>query len=826
MDNTLTQMGFMVDNSPPEMAPDNEDDGYEEAAEKRRKRRRKTTGDKPSPTPQFHTQTISQVIRSFTSSHKENLEPDLYNVSCSPPAHYQTSAPLRGKPVCPDKESQPRATSPRFRVLPRKSSQSGDSLMLGLMLPPQTPHQKRTLEVPSSQSPATPLSHHSQHFSSRYPLQDKTANIPINFNVHRGSHSPSEPRSDEQASPATPKSPKPARVPLSINQDQDRGPKSENDEPLTALETKPLETTLFWNPRRNAQASPERLPKLEIKDTYDTAIDTSQITQMPSSPAIQRSGSAKIVRFQVPSDSDEIVTPLVPIAEELASDVTLVPMSTRPVKTEILDSDAESEDEEEWAKEEPTPKPLAPPQKQHCGKDMDDVTPRDLFEEDSLQASYNQSSDLISDPKEPLELPENSSRKYEAAKSQAKVRTNRDYEESNYGDLGAETQFQMDRLASSSHINLQDEVLVGEEEETEEVSQESGHEKTQAMETQRIATQYMREMPARTAESDVFICMSGAEVTTILDRTRNHLIRNWKLLPMVCRIWLYETQPVSTVQYMAEISPAKRPNQLPDHGLGNIAFNARPANTTYNAYEIIQLYELLDPVPLDVLIEKGWFEAPPKRWAKVAPAVIDELVCNLKPPLFQIEDEEPLPSSETDTQQLAGQLSSNIQQFTQLRDTHSAPGIVSSGRFRLAGTWSPYAGISSGKEREAADEEPELPPLSQATTVDLTQTQTPRTRGDSVEFIMESPTRPTPIEIPSSTPLQLPRHRTPILNRESNPEPVPESLVPYSMASSQLQLLTKSQLLGNSLLQDSIPGPPEYVADSEDDDYDNDDDLE
>jgi len=94
---------------------------------------------------------------------------------------------------------------------------------------------------------------------------------------------------------------------------------------------------------------------------------------------------------------------------------------------------------------------------------------------------------------------------------------------------------------------------------------------------------------------------------------------------------------------------------------------------------------------------------------------------------------------------------------------------------------------------------------SQAETVDLSQWQTPRRHHSAADIVFESPTRP----LFSSTPLSLPTPR----DREMIG---PDSLVPYSMNSSQL--LTKSQMLPEGLLYDSAPGFPLCIQDSDEED--------
>jgi len=442
--------------------------------------------------------------------------------------------------------------------------------------------------------------------------------------------------------------------------------------------------------------------------------------------------------------------------------------------------------------------------------------------------------------------------------------------ESNYGDIGEETQFQanrvVDRLTSSPNgpslpketqpeESIEKNVIeAGQVTDTQLIAPETIVEKTQMMETQRITSNHLQAMAPRTANSDVFVSMPPQTLTSILSRTRTHETRNWALPPGVVRLWIYETKPVCALKYMCSIGPALRPGQITDEtGLGNREFNKKSERGNWRAYEIMAIYELLDPMELAVLLQREWFKQPPRTFSRVGPAVADELVGNLKPPLFdkmEVEEEPGLnpqtpPSSQTDTQEAEAQLLNTIKQYTRPGEALSGA-AVSQFIKPEPQTQQEFPPIIPSSQDEAALEEEiegsRLPlPPSQATTVDLSQTQTPRRHHprsyhqqqspslcfheDDDEIILESPTRPVPSSTPAridSTPIQLPRLHNYRANRSGaeTEMQVSEPPVAHSMASSQF--LTRSQLLSESLLQDSIPGPPPFVGDSE---YEDDEEL-
>jgi hypothetical protein len=242
---------------------------------------------------------------------------------------------------------------------------------------------------------------------------------------------------------------------------------------------------------------------------------------------------------------------------------------------------------------------------------------------------------------------------------------------------------------------------------------------------------------------------------------------------------------------------------LDERGLGNADFNKKPAASSEYAYEILDLYELANPRSLAELKEVGWLKGPPQKMAWVRPAVLDDLMGNLKPPVFtRLHAEESQSSPSTDTREAEAQLLSTTQQFTQLATSEqvsSTPAVEDDENEFTYNT-----NDIPSTETQPQHETPHRIRPSQAETVDLSQSETPRHHA-LPDVIWESPTRP----VPSSTP-QLP---TPFPKTASIRS---ESVVPFSMASSQF--MTKSQMLPDSLLNERVPAPPDLIQDSDEED--------
>jgi hypothetical protein len=531
-----------------------------------------------------------------------------------------------------------------------------------------------------------------------------------------------------------------------------------------------------FNTNLKRRGSLQKLPELEIEERVNSAADSSQLNPIPSTPS-KRSSPAKSVRFSIPAVDETTDEEIGTASPSIKKESTPFPAS----QVALLDIDDQDQDEAEGGvsspliKMEPTPNPAS--------------------QASTGQSAKNEIED--SDEGSDDEMEEGNADETTSAEEVDKT-----HPETCYGEFGTETQIEAEKLFESPVLSGAVTATQIEEGLAGETVEEKTQGMTQGMESQRLSVQHVNAMAPRTVDSDIFVSIHPQYVTNIVNRTKNHEFRNWEFKETVVRIWIYETSPVQTLKYMAEIGPAKRPGEIRDEsGLGNAAFNAR-TGPNWRAYEILRLYELADPIPLSKLKSNEWFKAPPQKFAWVRPAVLGELMGNLKPPLFDNteESDEPIESS-MDTQDAEAQLLNNIHQFTQPAPHSNHP-------------TSPILGVKpevhetvAHMEQKTPRNRTQFPPLfSQASTVDLSQTQTP-SHQPLAEVIWESPTRP----IPSSTPLKLPTLRSDGAERHG-----PESIAAFSMASSQL--LTKSQMLSDGLLNESILGPPPIIMDSDEDD--------
>lgn len=203
--------------------------------------------------------------------------------------------------------------------------------------------------------------------------------------------------------------------------------------------------------------------------------------------------------------------------------------------------------------------------------------------------------------------------------------------------------------------------------------------KSQAFESQRVPFEMIRQMAPQTDRSDVIMSIHPEHVQRITDGTKTHEFRNYRLPQTVARMWIYITHPVQQLKYMAVISGFKLPGEIAaeDPGVGNKVFNE--GEGTKYAYELKQVYQLNNPVSLQRMKENGWVEQAPQKYEYVPPAVLGELMGNLRCALFEEHEHGEASGSQsqgeggvTVSQELAEQLRSDIVQ-TQLRPQPSSP---------------------------------------------------------------------------------------------------------------------------------------------------------
>lgn len=356
---------------------------------------------------------------------------------------------------------------------------------------------------------------------------------------------------------------------------------------------------------------------------------------------------------------------------------------------------------------------------------------------------------------------------------------------------------------------------------------------TQPLESQRVPLATLQSLPPASARTDVLLPLSQDIIDDVLEGYQADLILNFKIPAQVVRFWLYDGE---LLRFMACADPGR--------------VTEGPAWR----YHLTQVYELNNPVEGDDMREEGWIDGDVGRYVYFPPAVVGQLLWNLRHALFkeassqdeptQILDEDdsgrvdlfanssqPLPEDKRPTptpsmsvsQQVEAQLKTDFAQSTQFPTsddilvpstpeeenndkqnttpptTHvaSSPSTIKPPPRRTPYTASSYR--ASRPSLSSASKQPAVRP-SQATTA--SQASTPEKQHSS------SIRRPP---LHSSSSIGLPES---LLDADDEDDAL--RLPPgYNPGSSQL--LSKSQMLPDSLLRDDARVPPE-IWDSDEDD--------
>lgn len=247
--------------------------------------------------------------------------------------------------------------------------------------------------------------------------------------------------------------------------------------------------------------------------------------------------------------------------------------------------------------------------------------------------------------------------------------------------------------------------------------------KSQAFESQRVPFEIIQQMAPQTDRSDVIISADFDEVKRITDGACTHIFRDLRIPRQVVRVWIYTTAPVCQLEYMAAISEWKMPGDIKtnDTGVGTVQFNAN-AGTKY-AYELLQVYELNNPVSLQRMKADGWVEQAPSATGitYIPPGPLGALMGNLKWELFEEHGDERRshsPEAVTVSQEVEEQLKSDIEHCTQLMRRRPASSFVNQ--------QSP-----SQRLEEQRDDEHTIVPSSQNTIEDRIRATPMRTKFSS-----------------------------------------------------------------------------------------------
>lgn len=348
---------------------------------------------------------------------------------------------------------------------------------------------------------------------------------------------------------------------------------------------------------------------------------------------------------------------------------------------------------------------------------------------------------------------------------------------------------------------------------------------SQPLESQRVPISILQSLPPHTARSDVLLPVGAPSLAALLGGHRVHVRVPFKIPDQVVRFWLLDG---ALLRHMACVDA---PGEAARDGDGNAGWR----------YYVRQVYELNNPVEEDDMREEGWVDGPVAKYVYLPPAVVGQLLWNLRHALFRDDADEaaergdgdgarerqrrlargdtPASDDVTVSQQVAAQIRSDIAHSTQFVPSTQGDdngggggddGLGEAGE-RLPPSSSAPCQPPSWPAAATLATSPCLPPPppparpSQATTA--SQSSTP-------ERQQHHPAGRRSLGSANLLPLldhyHLHRRRRHHDGAASSPPSLPEM--------SASQLLSKSQLLSESLVRDHSPPPPPEIWNSDDDD--------
>lgn len=384
---------------------------------------------------------------------------------------------------------------------------------------------------------------------------------------------------------------------------------------------------------------------------------------------------------------------------------------------------------------------------------------------------------------------------------------------------------------------------------------------TQFIESQRVPLAVIQSLGGVSSQTDAFLITPSSQLDDLISGHRVDLSLPFRIPDCAVRFWLFDG---TMLRYMACV------------GAGVQAANQW-------MYEVGQMYELNNPLDKESIDDEEWFAKLPPRYGFLPPAIVSQLLSNLKHALFDT-DEDNISTQGTTQYPSSPVIHRNSQRSPPKRAAAAAAGrnrttattVIPSGSFSSAS-------VSQQLEAQLRSETEQYTQIAPASDDDVLVPSTPIHDRTPRPTTVASPPPPPPAFTPrplpppssssqrrrsnwtntatSKTPIQ--RRQPPIQASQAttasqasspeNPLPLPPPPPPPSTSSAQTrrpplpqssslvfqdissssphinnsnnsnslgnasvsQLLTKSQMLSDSLLQDDVRVPTLEIWDSE-----------
>lgn len=309
--------------------------------------------------------------------------------------------------------------------------------------------------------------------------------------------------------------------------------------------------------------------------------------------------------------------------------------------------------------------------------------------------------------------------------------------------------------------------------------------RSQPPESQRVPAAVLRSLPPHTARSDAVLPVGDAALAALLGAGpgARHVDTLARMPDQVVRLWLLARR---RLRYVACVGPpAARPAAGPAAGWRRA---------------VSQVYELNDPVDADDMRRHGWVDGPVARYAFLPPAVVGRLLWNLRHALFGDDGDD-------DDDDDAGV------DHAEVNHAHEPP--------RRPSPSSSDADAAAPKTPAVAAPRPPPSPLARPST-----SPPPPPPPQPFRPRLSQATTASQPSTPEKHHVRSHRRRHQLLHYHHSLGGTGAGLADSVASSSPLsvpasQLLSKSQLLSESLVRDRSP-PVAKIWDSEDDGEDDD----
>ncbi|KAK0629199.1 hypothetical protein B0T17DRAFT_555059, partial [Bombardia bombarda] len=608
---TLTQIDYvkqatarLLDDGDGDNGKDGNDTPSREAAKTRPQKRRKTMGDAPSSvSSSFHTQTLTQLLGEKVED--RDVGGELLQIKDSDEEEGEEDDEDDEVVELPKLPPPSRASSKRKQEVQPKVRKS--------MPPPpplpQTPKNQRIKvsldEVPSSQpTPYTPMLERYTPGSGRSPLKERSTNV--------------------DAPPPTlatiSKTPRNLVIQDSFSDGSNLLSSSAAAAPPSSTKK---ETPVTNRPPRQPLAELP-LGSFELGEDVGTTPNVQTPTRSRLAGATSAAGSKRVF-MEIP-DSDDELDSLGPSPHPKAAAAAAASQRSQRAVS-ISDSAKENYTpvhNNRRVVEGPEQEPESADMDMSSSEDLDPGTPTPVVRKVQIQLpSQARSSSHLEEGEEEEEVFEETPRKTQQQQQQQQQR---------------QRQQQSQRHKNNNNHNNKSSPLV-----QRHHTQARSQYYSQGLESQRVPLDVIRSLGPQTDRSDIVISIHPEPAEQIVLGTKDHEFRSYKFPGQVARCWIYVTRPVCEVRYMAVLGPARQPGEIrSEMGVGNTEFNGGTlGGGAYKyAHELLQVYELNNPVPLADMKEHGLGEGPPQRYKYIPPAIVGQLLANLRCALFADGEEE------------------------------------------------------------------------------------------------------------------------------------------------------------------------------------------